>query len=1104
MKRLVHRFGLVCLFVLPCASTAASDGELVECSADLLSAGTSFEGTSQQLEIPSSLPDEFDVVVRLDETTHVLRLVRHNLRAPGFRSYAYLADGRTIEVDPDRPATYRGWVVDQPLWPVVADLRPEGLNARILFDNGATWRIRTLPGEDRSSGGALHEIGAERGELTSRQLAEPSFELSDASASPRTEEASAASLYEGQHVAEIGLELHNEFYVANGSTIPGATAAAEAMLNEVDFFFAREALIRYTITAIIVRTEPYPVNSLSSLRDEWNTNQSHIPRDLVHLLMVGDPAGVASTGSVCNLFQAYAVSQGGAEVMGHELAHNWGAYHCHEYWPCNATCDSCLSLGLKTRDVVIALRDSLTCLDDGGAHPAPLPPFAHPDVIDLSRDEAAAGATRVFDVLANDLDGNMDPLSIDEFDPLSRHGGSLVLSAGTGAGGNDELVYTTPDALLPGDDHFHYAAGDGTGFESRGSARLRVAAPGLIGYWPLDGNGNDASGGERTGAVLGVGSAWVPGVYGQALQLDGDDLYVELPKLNRDLSAVTFTAWLRRDGDQADLAGVVTARGLNAEAGLNFGAANELRYHWNEDPAASDWDSGLVVPDGQWVFVVLAVEPHQATIYMHDGATLQSSANSIEHGMLDFHAEAHLGQYSEGPFRYYFSGALDDVRIYNYALGSAEIVALHDLGGKAFAPVPPDSGRMLPGNRELNWSAGIGALSHDVYFGADYAAVRDATPASPEFLGNTTSTEQMAPPPLFEGTTHAWRVDEVTAGGTVKGDVWLFAVESWFARWPLDELSGTTAGNVGGGLEGTYLGAPRLGSAGAQPELLHSVTLGGVPDSIELPALNLDRNEVTFTIWVKRTGIQAQDAGIFITRSGSTIAGMNVNSGGGLRYAWNDVGTVLGNVFFTAGGALPDNAWVLVGLVIAPDKTMVYLGQQGNLARANHFTHNGPQEFDGPLYLGQDPIGGRYFRGVLDDFRIYHHALNFAEMAALYAEGIDAGRVPEDPELPDTPLLLDKLAGGQVLLTWTQSCLEADTDYAVYEGEIGEFAGHLPSSCSTGGATSATVSPRPGDRYFLVVPASVNREGSYGFAGAGQARAASAAACFVQYVGDCP
>ncbi len=73
----------------------------------------------------------------------------------------------------------------------------------------------------------------------------------------------------------------------------------------------------------------------------------------------------------------------------------------------------------------------------------------------------------------------------------------------------------------------------------------------------------------------------------------------------------------------------------------------------------------------------------------------------------------------------------------------------------------------------------------------------------------------------------------------------------------------------------------------------------------------------------------------------------------------------------------------------------------------------------------------------------------------------------------------------------------------MYEGVVGNFASHLPAVCSSGGATSTTLTPQPGDRYFLVVPKSSNREGGYGTDSTGQPRPASVAACRVQYTTPC-
>ena len=93
-----------------------------------------------------------------------------------------------------------------------------------------------------------------------------------------------------------------------------------------------------------------------------------------------------------------------------------------------------------------------------------------------------------------------------------------------------------------------------------------------------------------------------------------------------------------------------------------------------------------------------------------------------------------------------------------------------------------------------------------------------------------------------------------------------------------------------------------------------------------------------------------------------------------------------------------------------------------------------------------------------------------------------------------------------ITLTWNPSCSNADTDYAIYEGEIGVWYSHLaPASgsiCSTGGGETATFDAGAGDRYYLVVPRDSQIEGSYG-GGDGTERPVSMTPCAPQSLGAC-
>jgi hypothetical protein len=73
----------------------------------------------------------------------------------------------------------------------------------------------------------------------------------------------------------------------------------------------------------------------------------------------------------------------------------------------------------------------------------------------------------------------------------------------------------------------------------------------------------------------------------------------------------------------------------------------------------------------------------------------------------------------------------------------------------------------------LSWTAAENATSHELYFGTDVEAVRNATKDSPEYIGpKSLGSESHDPPDLAWDSSYAWRVDEVYPTGTVKGLVW--------------------------------------------------------------------------------------------------------------------------------------------------------------------------------------------------------------------------------------------------------------------------------------------------------------------------------------------
>ncbi len=128
----------------------------------------------------------------------------------------------------------------------------------------------------------------------------------------------------------------------------------------------------------------------------------------------------------------------------------------------------------------------------------------------------------------------------------------------------------------------------------------------------------------------------------------------------------------------------------------------------------------------------------------------------------------------------------------------------------------------------------------------------------------------------------------------------------------------------------------------------------------------------------------------------------------------------------------------------------------------------------------------------------------------IYVSGIlsgsaaGAGRIYGSQGLPGDPLTVAKNQDSPSLdLAWAAAC-GGGTDYEIYEGAFDDPEGKTPIQCSTGGATSATITPSSGAHFYIVVPRVEDAEGSYGRTSSDAERPPSVEACVTQRIGPCP
>jgi hypothetical protein len=165
-----------------------------------------------------------------------------------------------------------------------------------------------------------------------------------------------------------------------------------------------------------------------------------------------------------------------------------------------------------------------------------------------------------------------------------------------------------------------------------------------------------------------------------ALDFDGENDYLEIPNSPATNFAgtenMTITTWVKGVATPwSTLVCSATAEPRHA-TGLGFGdEAGDFMYFWNESEWW--WDPGLDVPDNQWTFMAIAIEPTHATAYVSDGTTIETAKNVVAHGPLeDFDTDCFTVLADDSKGGGYFDGIMDDVRLYNKTLTMPEIVGL--------------------------------------------------------------------------------------------------------------------------------------------------------------------------------------------------------------------------------------------------------------------------------------------------------------------------------------------------------------------------------------------------------------------------------------------
>jgi M6 family metalloprotease-like protein len=311
-----------------------------------------------------------------------------------------------------------------------------------------------------------------------------------------------------------------------------------------------------------------------------------------------------------------------------------------------------------------------------------------------------------------------------------------------------------------------------------------------------DSSGHDYYGTLNNGLSFDTDS--ISGAVGKALSFDGVDDYISLPAgMQKRNGGFTVALWAYPTAVKE------WARFIDFGSGPYSGNVLLARYQSSNDLAfevySMSGSGGVVRATGaielnKWQFFTACVDTSGNVKIYKNGQVVKTGTSAVMPEI--YRRNLYIGR-SNWSADSYYEGGMDDIRIYNYTLTDAEILAIYQ-NNRMDGPVPFGGAEDVSPEITLRFTPAANALRHDIYFGTQYNAVQAANPQSAEYIGRKQLTEYN-PPALEAFREYFWRVDEVLINGTVQtGSVWRFSTtgsiqrQVWTGLSSVDAITGLT------------------------------------------------------------------------------------------------------------------------------------------------------------------------------------------------------------------------------------------------------------------------------------------------------------------------
>ena len=533
---------------------------------------------------------------------------------------------------------------------------------------------------------------------------------------------------------------------------------------------------------------------------------------------------------------------------------------------------------------------------------------------------------------------------------------------------------------------------------------------GLVGYWTFDDasgdTATDSSGNNNTGTLTGD-PVWTSGKKGGALEFDGSGDYINAGDVDSvdGLSTVTVAMWVKPESSIFGLA--IDKAQSSSQSRLSIENSSELA------PKFYISNSGGVsfgtLEQNKWAHLIGTYDGVTMKTYVN-GSLVNSSALSTT--VSDTSNPLLIGgRNSANPL--YFTGLIDDVRIYNTALSAEEVQTLYN---ETQITINSSQNNKLTDGLVGLWSFDGPDVAITQGGGGDYVV---SGASLSDFNGTYTQDGTHTTIGGSPGTYPQYKLDATH---------WLFFdYDEWLLDYDTTTLSCPAYGTGGDPITGTWTnyGCVDSGSAPTVTEAASgsataydrsgngndgTLTNGPTPDrGIIGQAMRFDGSDdyvsvaddasldfgavtdFSASVWIKYTSSATDYTGIVV--KAESISSWNgwqlVLVGDNIAAEIGDGSSVIGVSQGLQGSTnLSDGNWHFLTLVAERATNYVRLYVDGvQEASVSNSVFGNDNDNTASVLVGTERTSVLFFDGLIDNVRIYNKALSVDEVMQLYKMG---------------------------------------------------------------------------------------------------------------------